>query len=92
MGRKVRLRVTSANEVNTLLTSLPLDLVIDRVAASPWAYQPLLETALAEHPEQWRAVQADNLGQRFAVFRRTGGLEFSQVETMLKAALPEIIP
>src|SRR5437762_9918210 len=40
--------------------------------------QPSLAMALAEHPEQWRAVDGNAVGKRFAVFRRTDKLELAQ--------------
>jgi hypothetical protein len=95
MGWKVELRVTNPAQVNALLNSLPVDLVvIDRVAPSLFAYQPWLEQALAEDRERWRIMEDPAKGQRFAVFRRTGGVESSasQVEAQLKAVLASPIP
>lgn len=98
MGLEAELRVHNAGQVNSLLESLPVDLiVVDRRRRSRLAYQPLLEEALASHPEQWEQVhhgQPD--GAHLAVFRRMGRdgqrqLSESELAARLEKALPEPI-
>jgi hypothetical protein len=96
MGQVVDLHVRSAAQVHTLLLSLPVDLVvIDRVDASPYAYQSQLLEALAGHPEQWRFVDHPARDQRLVVFRRAVDgplLSSSQIEMQLNRVLAKPIP
>ncbi|MEO8099607.1 MAG: glycosyltransferase family 39 protein [Acidobacteriota bacterium] len=94
MGKVKNLRVTSAAEVQALLSSLPFDLiVVDRSAPAPYAYQSQLLQALAEHPEYWR--DADGGDPRFSIFRRVAEgpeISSSQIEASLKAVLAPPVP
>jgi hypothetical protein len=93
-GRLRRTRAGSSAEVQALLHSLPVDLiVIDRIHPSPFAYQTQLERVLAEHPETWRKVDLPLNSPGLAAFRRADPplLSDQEREAALKTALPEPI-
>jgi hypothetical protein len=96
MGQVAELRVNGAAQLYAMLMPVPVDLVvIDRVAAAPYPYQPQLEQALTEHPDQWQRVDSRAYHQRFDVFRRTTdgpALSSSEIAMKLQAVLANPVP
>jgi hypothetical protein len=95
MGKVREMRVKDASQMDAFVTSLPIDLVVIDLSSAPsFAYQPLLEQAIGQHPERWQRIASSASLQRFAIFRRQPPQEFSasQIVSQLQAVLPEPVP